>query len=131
MSPRARAYHWRTERSSVKTAIGPTIHPAALKAGAPIMPPIKAKAVEAASPPTITDTTRAHVHHHPGTLVAEDHREQAFRVGARARELVGVADAGSADLDQHLARARPVEVHGLDDQGLPGTVGDGGTCLHG
>ena len=41
-----------------------------------------------------------------GALVPEDRREQTLRVGARQRELVGVADAGGLDLDQHLAGLR-------------------------
>ena len=57
-----------------------------------------------------------------GALVAEDHREQALGIGAGARELVGVADAGGLDLDQHLAGPRAVEVHRLDDEGLAGLV---------
>ena len=45
-----------------------------------------------------------------GALVAEDRREQAFGIGARERELVGVADAGRLDLDQHFAGLRAFEV---------------------
>src|SRR3546814_6082406 len=40
-----------------------------------------------------------------GALVAEDRREDAFRVGAGQRVLVGMADAGRLDLDQHFARS--------------------------
>ena len=47
---------------------------------------------------------RAHIDHHARALMAEDRREQAFGIGARAGEFVGVADAGGLDLDQHLAR---------------------------
>jgi hypothetical protein len=45
-----------------------------------------------------------------GALMAEDGGEQPFGVGAGERELVGVADAGRLDLDQHLAGFRPVEL---------------------
>jgi hypothetical protein len=48
----------------------------------------------------------AHLHHDARALMAEDGREQPFRVGARQREVVGVADAGGLDLDQNLARCR-------------------------
>ena len=47
-------------------------------------------------------------------LMAEDHREQAFGIAARARELVGVADARRLDLDQHLAELRSFQVDFLD-----------------
>ena len=70
----------------------------------------------------------AHFAHDAGTLVAEDRREDAFRVGARQRVGVGVADAGGLDLDQHLAGFRPFDVDGLDGQrfaGLPGYRGAG------
>ena len=46
-------------------------------------------------------------------------REQALGIGARARELVGVADAGGLDLDQHLARPRALELDLLITSGLP------------
>ena len=45
-----------------------------------------------------------------GALMAQDGGEQPFGVGAGERELVGVADAGGLDLDQHLPGLRPVEV---------------------
>ena len=71
------------------------------------------------------------VDHDARALVAEDGREDAFRVGARQRVVVGVADAGGLDLDQHLAGARAFEVDGFDRQGRAGFPGDGGTGLHG
>src|SRR5438094_1416336 len=58
--------------------------------------------------------SRPHLGHHACALVSENRREQALGVGARARELVGVADAGRLDLDQHFARLRPLQLHGLD-----------------
>jgi diguanylate cyclase (GGDEF)-like protein len=51
--------------------------------------------------------------------MAQDGREDAFGVGARERVVVGVADAGGLDLDQHLAVARAFQVHGFDGQGAP------------
>jgi hypothetical protein len=42
--------------------------------------------------------------------VAEDHREEPFGIGTRARELIGVAHAAGADLNQHLAGLRSIEV---------------------
>ena len=73
----------------------------------------------------------AHVDDDTGAFVSEDDRKEALGVGARARELVRVADAGSLDLDQHFAGARPVEVDGFDDQRLAGLVAHGGASLHG
>ena len=63
-------------------------------------------------------------------LVAEDRREQPFRIGAGAGEFVGVADAGRLDLDQHLAGFRPVEIDRLDDEGVAGLVGYRGASVH-
>ena len=58
----------------------------------------------------------ADVHHDARAFVAEDRREQALRIGAGERVLVGVADAGGLDLDQHLAGLRPLELDRVDDQ---------------
>src|SRR3546814_104102 len=69
--------------------------------------------------------------HHARALVAEDRREDTLGVGARERELVGVADAGRLDLDQHLAGPRALEGHGFDGERLAGLAGDGGAGLHG
>ena len=53
---------------------------------------------------------RADLDHDAGALMAEDRREQALRIGARQREVVGVADAGRLDLDQHLAGRRALQI---------------------
>ena len=58
----------------------------------------------------------ADVDHDAGALVAEDRRKQALRIRARAREFVGVADAGRLDLDQHLAGLGSREIDRLDDE---------------
>src|SRR5437764_924881 len=63
-------------------------------------------------------------------LVAEDRWEEALRIGARQRELVGMTDAGRLDLDQHLAFARAFEVDGCDFKRLAGGKGDSGTGFH-
>ena len=65
-----------------------------------------------------------------GALVAEDGGEQALGIGAGERELVGVADAGGLDLDQHLAGFRPVELDRLDDERLARLVGYRGAHAH-
>ena len=81
--------------------------------------------------PFLSDVTPGpDVDHHAGALVTEDHREQALRIGARAGELVRMADAGRADLDQDLAGLRPVEIDGFHDQRLASGIGDGGTGFH-
>ena len=72
--------------------------------------------------PDIDDDARA--------LVAEDRREQAFGIRAGARELIGVADAGGLDLDQHFAGPRTVEIHGDDFERLARGVGDCSLRFH-
>ena len=62
--------------------------------------------------------------HHPRALMAEDGRKDAFRIGAGQGELIGVANAGCLDLDQHLALAGALQLDrryfkwlaGLDSQ---------------
>ncbi len=54
-----------------------------------------------------------------GSFMPEDRWEQPFRIGARQRVGIGVADPGRPDLYQDFARFRPVELHRLDRQGLP------------
>ncbi len=73
---------------------------------------------------------RADIDHDARALMAEDGWKQAFGIGARAGELVGVADAGGLDLDQHLAGLRPLELNRLDHQGFAGLVGHGGAHIH-
>ena len=68
------------------------------------------------------------VDHDACAPVPEDRREEPFRIGARTRELVGMAHATRPDLDQHLESARPVELHGFDRQRLAGFVAD--CCAH-
>src|SRR5262245_7013192 len=62
----------------------------------------------------------ADVHDDAGALVPEDRREQALWIGARQRELIGVADAGRLDLDHHFAGLGAVELHGRDFERLAG-----------
>src|SRR3569623_1487429 len=52
--------------------------------------------------------TRAHLDDNARSFVTEDRREHPLGIRARARELVGVTDAGRLDLDAHLARFRIV-----------------------
>src|SRR5688572_7234182 len=62
----------------------------------------------------------AHVDDDARALVPEDRGEQAFRVRARARELIRVTDAAGADFDQDLTGLRAVEVDFEDLERLAG-----------
>ena len=62
--------------------------------------------------------------HDAGAFMPEDGREQPLGIGARERELVGVADAGGLDLHQDLARLRSLELDVLDDERLACFVRD-------
>ena len=53
-----------------------------------------------------------------GAFVSEDGGKEAFRVGARQRELVGVANTGGLDLDHHLAGLGAFKLNGRDLQRL-------------
>ena len=65
-----------------------------------------------------------------GTLMAEDRRKQPFRIAAGQCELVGVADPGRLDLDQHLAVFGTIELNLLDRERLSGLESDSSACLH-
>jgi len=67
---------------------------------------------------------------HARAFVPEDGGEQALRVLARERVVVGVADAGRLDLDQHLAGARAIEIQLDDLERLLGRERDGRAGLH-
>jgi hypothetical protein len=55
-----------------------------------------------------------------GALMAQNGGEQPFRIGARERKLVGVADTGGLHLDQNLPGLGSVEVdlHDVERLGL-------------
>jgi hypothetical protein len=72
----------------------------------------------------------ANLAHDAGTLMPHDGREQALRVRARDRELVGVTDARRLDLDEHFSGLGPFQVHLDDFQGLCLLEGDGSAGLH-
>jgi len=63
--------------------------------------------------------------------VAEDGREDALGIGTGEGELVGVANAGGLDLDQHLARLGTFQLNRLDGERLSRLVRDGGANVHG
>jgi hypothetical protein len=62
--------------------------------------------------------------------VAEDDGEQALRIGAGAGELIGVAHASGAELDEDLARLGAFEIHLVDDERLADFECDRCASLH-
>src|SRR3546814_10144635 len=62
--------------------------------------------------------------------MAENGREEALRIGARQREVVGMADAGRLDLDQHLSGPWALQLHSHDLERLAGGNGYGGADIH-
>jgi hypothetical protein len=62
---------------------------------------------------------RADIDHDAGAFMAENGREDAFRVRARQGVVIGMANAGGLDFDQHLARLRAFELDFLDRQRFP------------
>ena len=62
----------------------------------------------------------ANVNDDARTLVAEDGGKQALGIGARQCELVGVADAGSFDLDRTSPARGPSSWTVVTSSGLPG-----------
>jgi hypothetical protein len=73
---------------------------------------------------------RPDIDHHASALMAEDRRKQAFRIGARQREFVGVANTGRLDLDQDLAGARAFELHRGHFKRFAGGGCHGGANVH-
>ena len=65
-----------------------------------------------------------------GALMAQDGREQAFRVGAGEREFVGVAYARGLHLDQNLTGFRSIKVNVYDLKRLALVQGNSGTSFH-
>ena len=63
-------------------------------------------------------------------FVAQNGRKQAFRVGARQREFIGMTDAGCPDFDHDFAGARAVELDGRDFERLARRKGNGGANIH-
>ena len=58
--------------------------------------------------------TGSAIDHHASTLVAENGGKNAFGIGARSGEFVGVAKAGRLDFDQDLALSRTVQLNRFD-----------------
>ena len=69
--------------------------------------------------------------HDAGTFMAKDRRKHAFGIIARQGELVGVADAGCLQFDQHLAGPGAFELHRFDREGFASLEGYGGADIHG
>ena len=62
--------------------------------------------------------------------MAENRREDAFGVGARQRELIGVADARGLDLNQHFAGPWAVQLDGGDFKRFSRFKSDGCANVH-
>src|ERR1700692_645178 len=73
---------------------------------------------------------RADIDHDTRAFMPENRRENAFRVRARQRVVVGVANAGRLHFDQYFTGARPFEIHFLDRQWRAGFPCNGGFSLH-
>src|SRR5690606_22132016 len=73
---------------------------------------------------------RADIDHDASAFVAQNGREQTFRIGTRKREVVRVADARRLDLDQDLPFFRALEVELDDFEWLGLFERDGGARLH-
>ncbi len=72
----------------------------------------------------------ADVDHDARAFVAQDRGKRPSGSAPGERVVVGVADAGGLDLDQHLAELRAFEIDGFDGQGLARLPGDGGFGFH-
>ncbi len=70
-------------------------------------------------------------HHDTCAFVSENRGKQTLGIRARERKRIRVAYSGCLDLDQNLPLSRPLELDGLDTQGLAGFVCHGGARLHG
>src|SRR5215475_8485872 len=73
---------------------------------------------------------RPHINDYTGAFMAQNGREQTFRIGAGKREVVGVTDAGGFHLDKDFAGFRPVEIHVQDRQWLAFFECNGGARFH-
>ncbi|MND79056.1 hypothetical protein D3C80_707820 [compost metagenome] len=72
----------------------------------------------------------ADINHDASTFMAEDRREQTFRIGTGEREIIRVADAGRLDLDQHFAGARTFKLNGHDLKRFSCLNGNSGAYVH-
>ena len=74
--------------------------------------------------------TLADFHDNARAFMAEDRREDTFRVRTRQRESVRMADARRLDLHQHLALLGPIKLHSFDFQRLSFFKSHSGTHIH-
>lgn len=65
-----------------------------------------------------------------GAFMAENGREEAFRIGARQGEIIGVADTRRLDLHQHFAGLRAFQLHGHHFERFSCLNGNGGANVH-
>jgi hypothetical protein len=69
----------------------------------------------------------ADLDHRAGALVPEHHWKQAFRIVARERKCIGMADARVCDFDEDFALARELNVNFNKLKRLSSGKGDSGT----
>ncbi len=74
---------------------------------------------------------RADFHDDARPLMAEDRREQPFRIGAGERVFIRVADAGGFHFHHHLARFGAVDFYHAEVEGFTRLPSDGRACFHG
>ncbi len=72
----------------------------------------------------------ANVDHDARAFVAEDGGEQPFRIGAGQGVVIGMANAGGLQFDQHFARLRAFKVNIVDRQRRAGLPCDCGFGFH-
>src|SRR6516164_6243793 len=70
------------------------------------------------------------IDHDARALMSQDGRKQSLRICPGKRELVGMADAGGLDLDQHFAGLRTFEIDLQDLKRLGLFDGYGGAGFH-
>ena len=62
--------------------------------------------------------TGANVNHNARTLVPQNSGKNAFRVSARERVVVGMANAGSFNLNQNLTKFWTFQIDSFNGQGF-------------
>jgi hypothetical protein len=74
--------------------------------------------------------TRPNLHHNPCAFMAKNGGKQAFRIGTRQGEFIGMANARGADFHHDLAGLWAVKVDLHDLQRFSGGYGNGGAGAH-
>ena len=75
--------------------------------------------------------TRAHLNHNTGAFVAQNRRENPFRIITAEGKGIGVANAAGLDLNQHLPLFGAGQIHFYNFQGFSCLKGNRSACFHG